>query len=262
MIQPGYAQIEVTTICNFDCYYCAGREMAQRHMDMAVFKRILDGFMPFTGMPVSLQGEGEPTLHPEFWDMAQAVRAHGLRTYTITNGTRVDAAQFAQALHSVGVSVDTLDAEEARRIGRYNLPKVLANLQALVQAMGPARVTVHTVSYGQDIEPLRAWVRNLGVQRHIVQPLQVKDDYARRYAPLPADQNQPIRIVPRDARSLAHYRCSFLDTPRMRYFDIDGTEMPCCFIKDTSVYTSIDDLSQTLSRRQIPAACSGCRELR
>ena len=231
-------------------------------MELAVFSRILALFPPFTGMTVSLQGEGEPTLHPAFWDMARAVGAQGLRVYTITNGTRVDAAQFAAGLHSVGVSVDTLDADEARRIGRYNLPKVLANLESLVQAMGPARVTVHTVHYGQDIEPLRAYLRAIGLQQHRVQPLQVKDDYARRYARQSPDEGQPIVLVPRAARQLARYSCSFLDTPRMRYFDIDGREMPCCYIKDTSVYISIDDLRQTLARRQIPPACSGCRELR
>ncbi len=262
MITARMAQIEITTICNFDCYYCAGREMAQRHMDMEVFARILAQFAPSTGMTVSLQGEGEPTLHPAFWDMARAVRTRGLRVYTITNGTRVDALQFAAGLHTVGVSVDTLDANEARRIGRYNLPKVLANLELLVQAMGPARVAVHTVQYGQDIEPLRAYLRKLGLQRHIVQPLQVKDDYVRHYDRQPGAAAQPIVMVPRTAPALVRYSCSFLDTPRMRYFDIDGREMPCCFIKDAGVYTSIEDLRQTLARRHIPAACSGCRELR
>ncbi len=262
MIDARSAQIEVTTICNFDCHYCAGRDMEQRHMDMEVFARILARFRPFTGMTVSLQGEGEPTLHPAFWDMVRAVRNHGLRAYTITNGTRVDAAQFAAALPSVGVSVDTLDAEQARRMGRYNLPKVLANLESLVAAMGPKRVTVHTVQFGQDIEPLRAYVGRLGVHRHIVQPLQVKDDYVRHYDRQSADGGQPIRLVPRAAPVLDHYSCSFLDQPRMRYYDIDGTEMPCCFIKDSGVYTSIDDLRQTLARRQVPQACAGCRELR
>lgn len=257
MTASRYAQIEVTTICNFDCFYCAGRDMAQRHMEMPVFAHIMGQLPRHTGMTVSLQGEGEPTLHPSFWDMARAVREHGLRAYTITNGTRVDARQFADALHSVGVSVDTLDAEEARRIGRYNLPKVLTNLESLVRSMGPGRVTVHTVRYGQDIEPLKVYLRSIGVYQQIVQPLQVKDDYARRYA-----QQQVVVVVPPAARPLARYSCNFLDTPRMRYFNIDGVEMPCCFIKDTTGYTSADDLRQTLARRQIPVACSGCRELR
>jgi molybdenum cofactor biosynthesis enzyme MoaA len=254
-IASRYVQIELTTVCNFSCFYCAGRDMAQRHMDMAVFSQILDRLPAGGGVTVSLQGEGEPTLHPQFWEMVDAVRAQGHHTYTITNGTRVDVAQFDAGLSSVGVSIDTLDPQEAERIGRFNLPKVLANFEALFKVMGPQRVTVHTVQYGQPIDPLRAYLQSLGVRRHIVQPLQVKDDYVRRYADLAVLK----RLAP---PSVTHFRCGFLDAPRMRFFDIDGLEMPCCFIKDASVFTSIDDLRQKLASREIPPACAGCRELR
>jgi molybdenum cofactor biosynthesis enzyme MoaA len=250
-----YVQIEVTTVCNFSCYYCAGRDMAQRHMDMAVFMRIMDALPLHAGITVSLQGEGEPTLHPELWDMVVACIERGHSTYTITNGSRIEADLFNEGLNAVGVSIDTLDAAEAERIGRHNLAKVLANFETLLHTMGPDRVTVHTVDYGQELAPLVNWLRGLGVQRHIVQPLQIKDDYARRYG------QQPV-VVHRQALALSDYRCAFLDTPRMRYFNIDGVEMPCCFIKDASVFTSISDLRQTLAHRQVPAACAGCRELR
>jgi MoaA/NifB/PqqE/SkfB family radical SAM enzyme len=259
-ISSHYVQIELTTICNFACFYCAGRDMPQRHMDMAVFDAIIDRLPPPGAhgvVTVSLQGEGEPTLHPRFWDMVDAVRAKGHDTYTITNGTRVDAGLFSAGLSSVGVSIDTADPQEAERIGRFNLPKVLANFEALLRAMGPDRVVVHTVHYGQAVAPLQAYLRQLGVRRHIVQPLQVKDDYARRYA----DQAQAVlrRLAP---PPVTQFRCGFLDTPRMRFFDIEGREMPCCFIKDASIYTSIDDLRQQLAQRRVPPACAGCRELR
>lgn len=256
-IAARYIQIELTTVCNYACFYCAGRDMPQRHMAMAVFEQIMARLPAPEGgaATVSLQGEGEPTLHPQFWDMVHAVRAKGHRTYTITNGTRVDAARFEQGFDSVGVSIDTLDAQEAERIGRFNLPKVLSHLEDLLAAMGPERVAVHTVSYGQAIEPLVAHLKQLGLRRHIVQPLQVKDDYAKRYTAQPVLQ----RLAPPPP---TQFRCGFLEAPRMRYFDIDGREMPCCFIKDTSGYTSIDDLRQSLAVRQIPRPCAGCRELR
>ena len=39
-------QLEVTTHCTFTCFYCAGREMPQRHMGWAVFEMVLGRIAP------------------------------------------------------------------------------------------------------------------------------------------------------------------------------------------------------------------------
>jgi hypothetical protein len=47
----------------------------------------------------------------------------------------------------------------------------------------------------------------------------------------------------------------------MRYYDIEGREMPCCFIKDVSTFTSIDALADSLLQGVVPPPCAGCREI-
>lgn len=263
---PLMVQIELTTLCNFDCFYCAGRQMDQRHMAYEAVCGLLDALPMAPGGTVSLQGEGEPTLHPRFWDLVRRVRERGWHPYTITNGSRVDAARFAALFPRVGLSLDTVDPQEASRIGRHNLRKVMRNLRALVSAMGPERVVVHTTLYGQPTQALRDYVRGLGIVRHIAQPLQPKADYVRRYdlqrlAPA-VSKGTPaasrVWVAPRPKA----YTCKYLERPLMRYFNLDGVEMPCCFIKDASAYRSIPDLRETLARRQVPAACRGCAELK
>ncbi len=243
-----FFQIEATTHCTFVCFYCAGRDMPQRHMTWPVFERILAG-IPAGQHVVSLQGEGEPTLHPRFWDMVAAVRLRGFAPTTITNGYEIDAARMAAELPDVAVSLDTLDEAEATRIGRLKLPRVLANLERLVEFMGPGRIRIMTVNYGQDLSALRHFLKGKRIDRHIVQPLQRKDDYARRY---------PERV---SAGGLYHYQCRFLQAPVMRFYDITGRELPCCFIKDTSSFTSIDALAGDLARGVVPQPCSGCHEI-
>jgi MoaA/NifB/PqqE/SkfB family radical SAM enzyme len=242
-----FHQIEITTRCNFECFYCAGRSMPQRHMDWALFESILAGIPP--GSTVSLQGEGEPFLHPRFRDMVAAIRAAGLVPYVITNATLIDdPAWVAACFPSLGVSLDTLDPELSRQTGRIDLPRVLDGLERLRQVLLPAsRLILHTVDFGQPLEPVREYARAQGF-KHLVQPLQPKDDYARYYASAAA-------------WGPCSFRCRYLEQPLMRFYNLDGVEMPCCFIKDTRQYHGAGALAAELAAGQVPAPCRGCREI-
>lgn len=244
-----HIQIEVTTICNYQCFYCAGRDMPQRHMDMELFKGILKRIPPGQHR-VSLQGEGEPTMHPHFWEMVEMVKQLGHTPYTITNGSIMDPAQVIRFFPRIGISIDTIDPDEAHRIKRYKLRKVLKNLESLLKVYEARRIVIHTVDYGQDIKPLKSYLAGLGITKHVVQPLQVKDDYAYRYKELAA--------APQKACS---YNCEFVNSPIMRYYSLNGVEMPCCYIKDTSKFVSIEDIKQSLDNQIVPPACAGCGEL-
>jgi len=243
-----FVQIEVTTICNFRCFYCAGRDMAQTHMPWERFIGILDSLGP-AKQQVSLQGEGEPTAHPQFWKMVDAIRARGKEPYTITNCSLIDVERAGASFRSIGVSIDTLDKTEADRIGRYKLDRVLERFEALVRVLGSRRVLVHTVDYGQDITGVKSYLHGLGVPHH-VQPLQWKEDYQRHYA-------DAMPIVGWQHRG----RCSYIDQPRMRYFNMDGVEMPCCYIKDASKFASIAELERDFEHKVVPMACIGCHQI-
>ncbi len=243
-----FVQIEITTKCNFECFYCAGRHMKQENMSVELFESVLQllGDAPLT---VSLQGEGEPTAHPQFWAMVDRLIALGHQPYTITNGSLIDPSLAALRFDTLGVSVDTLDEGEAHRIGRYKLANVLRRLNELVSHMGAARVIVHTVAYGQDIEPVGAYVRALGC-RHIVQPIQAKPDYSKHYG-------KAIPVI------FWRYKkqCRYLEQNLMRYFDVTGREAPCCFIKDMTLFDTSSSLKAQIALGTVPPTCVGCREI-
>jgi MoaA/NifB/PqqE/SkfB family radical SAM enzyme len=241
-------QVEVSTRCNFDCFYCAGREMTQGDMPLDQFRAIVDGHVTRYGVPrrLSLQGEGEPTLNRDFFAMAAYARAIGAEPFTITNGTYKHPEHFLADFRQIGISIDTLNAEEASSIGRHNLERVLDFVDSL---HGKLELTIFTVAVSPSAQQVRHWCRARGL-RHMVQPLQGKDDYSRRY---------PQRIQLR--RQPAEFRCSYLDQDRMRYYNLAGIEMPCCFIKDASSFESISALHSALDERQVPSACSGCAHL-
>ena len=64
---------------------------------------------------------GEPLMHPDLPEALELAHALGLQTSIITNGQLIDRARiayFASSLDMVGISVDSLNAQTNRRIGR------------------------------------------------------------------------------------------------------------------------------------------------
>lgn len=240
-------QIEITTHCNYQCFYCAGRHMHQAHMPWSRFTEIMSRLPP-TAHEVSLQGEGEPLLHPQFWGMVQMVRDRGLTPYTITNGSHIDPARLAANFPAVGISIDTLDAALAQTVGRFKLQRVLENVDALLRFMPADRIIIHTVHFGQPLNDLKSYLRSRGLSRHLVQEIQPKADYADKYG-----------IAAPVATGPCTYRCHYLEEPRMRYYSLNGMELPCCFIKDTDDFVSIEHLRAQLAAKSVPGSCRGCR---
>jgi len=244
-----FIQIEITTHCNFSCFYCAGRDMPQKHISWEVFSKILSELPPGRHT-LSLQGEGEPIVHRGFWRMVEMVVERGHVPYTITNGSHLDAEKIKRHFPSIGISLDTVDENEAERIGRHDLPKVLGNIERLIETYPPRCIVIHTVDYGQEKEPLRAYLRRLGITRHAVQPLQTKDDYAYRYPGL-----IPVKFIDYT------YSCRYIDAPLRKFYTIDGVELPCCFIKDVRNFVSIAHIRESFEKKIAPPCCAGCREI-
>jgi MoaA/NifB/PqqE/SkfB family radical SAM enzyme len=201
---------------------------------------------------VSLQGEGEPTMHPLFWVWAERLRKAGYIPYTITNGSRIDAEPANRLLPSLGISLDTVDEIEANRIGRLKLDCVLRNVDVLLKSLGPERLIIHTVDYGQPMNSLLEYLSSRGLTRHIIQPIQPKSDYAKNYEDHPG-----VKRLGKHATG----PCRYLSRPLMRYFDVNGMELPCCFIKDTREFPGVDAMCQQMSRGDVPTVCDGCSEI-
>lgn len=220
--------------------------MPQGDMSFETFAEILDRHIARYGMPlyVSLQGEGEPTLHRDFFRMAEHVRAKGSQPYTITNGTSKHPERFIGLFERIGISVDTLDPARAEKIGRYNLPAVLSFIDALAPHM---QIIIHSVLLGPDIQNVAHWCLSRGFE-HIVLPLQGKDDYRRHYPKLSLPDFKPERFA-----------CPWLQTQRMRFYTLDQQELPCCFIKDVTAYPGLDGMFAHQQAGTWPAPCRGCQ---
>lgn len=245
-------QIELTTRCNFDCWYCTGRAMPQADMPWDQFKAIVDQIP--VGQTVMLQGEGEPTLWPDWWRGVEYTHSRGLVPYSIMNGSRVDVVRTAILFPRIGVSIDTLDPKEAENIGRHNLKKVLENVEQLNRAM-PNRVLIHITRAQTGVEDVVRWAieRDMG---YVIQPLQVKDDYQVVY-PMWLRHRHPDTDTVASENAL---ECKYLVADN-HYWTVDGLDLPCCYIKADAQTFNRYAASQEMAAGITPRHCTNCRNL-
>ncbi|NLG96985.1 MAG: radical SAM protein [Chloroflexi bacterium] len=141
---PSYVQIEPVGQCNLSCKMCPinFREDkplvgTRRMMDYDLYCRIVDQFANIKTL--HLQGLGEPTLHPRFFDMVTYAVQKSIRVTTNTNLTTINEARaelcVTSGLDTLHFSIDGTTAETYENI-RLNarFDKVLRNLQNLVDA--------------------------------------------------------------------------------------------------------------------------------
>jgi MoaA/NifB/PqqE/SkfB family radical SAM enzyme len=188
-----FLQVEPTTRCNFRCGFCAGRHMDQTDLELDAFAKILDGLTELEHL--ELQGEGEPLLHPAFFEMARVARARGIEVSTITNGSLFTAARIERLLDadltSVLVSIESPAPSEFAAIRGGRLDKVIEGIGALLSAREARRLRRPAVGFAVTVlksterrfpEVLDLY-RRLGLDGGVVvQTLNPMEAYARSYS--------------------------------------------------------------------------------
>jgi MoaA/NifB/PqqE/SkfB family radical SAM enzyme len=261
-----FAQIEPTTRCNYTCGFCVGRKMRQGDLSWDTFEKFLK---LHPGLKhVELQGEGEPLLHPRFFDMVEACRARGAEVSLITNGSMlsINADRLvASGVASVHVSLESAEPDEFAKIRGGRLAKVIEGLQCLMQRRRDGHRKQPTVGFCVTIlrstlgaiHEIVALYERLDLDGGIsVQLLQDMDAYADHYDDamrgelVPREVWRDYRWVVEAARGKAFVRpyatsyygalfegfdpatgtCPWLE--RGTYMTIDGTVAGCCYMKN------------------------------
>lgn len=240
-------QIEVTTVCNYSCWYCTGRQMEQGHMAWETFTDIVDKSPK--DLAVMLQGEGEPTLWVYWWKGLEYLKNNGFKTKTILNGSSIDVQRLATLVDNLGISLDTIDPIEGEKLGRFNVPKVVRNILELKEVF-KERLTIHITDYGQDLKDLKMWLAHNHLN-WIVQPLQTKESYVTIY---------PKGFITKQDRVIQKsFRCIYTSAiNRGKFYNLRGIEVPCCYVKEVKPGVT-QEILQSFDQGQVPKVCSGCK---
>lgn len=236
-------QIEITTHCNAKCFYCPNGYLDKQHMPIEQFKSIVDTCP--NGSLVLMQGTGEPLLHPFFWEMAAYARSKGNQVGIITNGSISLNNEQLHQIDSIGISVDTICPETAKRSGR---PDPVPILDAIVHyhAAVPEKIRIYTVDYGQDFHPLQSFAITRGIGL-TVQRIQCKTSYQKRYS----TPHLPYRNL----------HCRYIVHDIHRYYFVNGKQAPCAYMIDAKNALSAQEVVFSLNLGVVPQCCSQCGEL-
>lgn len=226
-----FIQIEPTTRCNFKCIFCAGRHYNQGDLSCEGLNKILDIFTNLKH--VQLQGEGEPLLNPNFFEMLNMLRQKNISVSFVTNGSHFSSKnisgilEYSDVIKAIMVSIDTLDAEQFKLIRTGDLHKITEGLETLLEArkksnkdLPPIGLTATVLkSTMKNKNEVAAYYKKLGLNAGVVfQPLQKMDSYIIHYDDsvedeiLDASELEELNLFHKNEELMALNRKSFINT--------------------------------------------------
>lgn len=163
--------LEITDHCNLRCPICyagSGPER-QTHRDLATIERMLDRIVQNEGEPdiVQISG-GEPTLHPQFFEVLDACRRRPIRHLMVnTNGIRIaEEDGFAERLaryapdFEVYLQFDSLREAPLRALRGADLRRIRTRALERLDALNLSTTLVVTVQRGRNDDELGDIVRH------------------------------------------------------------------------------------------------------
>lgn len=216
MLIPKQVDIEVTSACNLKCRFCPGLGTKSQHMDIDLFKSIIDRIDFETTVVPWLNGE--PLLHPNYLEMLKYIDDKGLRYYITTNGMIFNKELFDYITrknsncYQIIVSLDGLPGSRSVELARpgTNQYQVLKTISYLNSLKTKTDVAVKICRRGQD------WQE---IEQYISYWLKAKVDFVVVGDELTSDNNP---------EGFREHRCQYSDNNFM-VIKVDGRVVRCAY---------------------------------
>ncbi len=163
------AIVEINDACNLTCPVCFADSAVGRggHRPLAEVEAMFDAVVRAEGEPdlVQLSG-GEPTIHPQFWEIVEAARARPIRHLMVnTNGLRIARERdFVDRLADVGpgfevyLQFDSLSDDALLELRGAKLARIRQKALEQLEAAGVSTTLVCAVRAGVNDEECAAIV--------------------------------------------------------------------------------------------------------
>lgn len=142
LIGPATVQIHLTDLCNLACQYCyyyapnsEHRPTGKNHLPLDMFSKIVRDCVDLQVDTVYLSGQGDPTLHPCFYEMLNELHQHPLSVTLYSNGTfPLERCRDILKADRIVINFGEADRASYRALqGRDLFVKVIKNIRELAR---------------------------------------------------------------------------------------------------------------------------------
>ncbi|GAB4127646.1 MAG: hypothetical protein OHK0045_19310 [Raineya sp.] len=248
---PFSISVEPTTACNLRCPECpSGLRAFSRPtglLQQGFYEKIIDQLADHL-LYLILYFQGEPYLHPQFFELVKYASQKKIYTATSTNAHYLHQKNIEKTLEAgldrLIVSIDgtTQETYEAYRIGG-NLEKVIRGTENLIKTRKQHKLKKPYVIFQflvvkpneHQIEEVKVLARDLGVDKVVFKTAQIYD--YQNGSPLLPLQEKYSRYKLQEDGSYRIKNDLLNQCWKMWHSCVitwDGKVVPCCFDKDAS----------------------------
>ena len=147
--------LHILEACNFKCRQCFSKFGTEKLLPVEDWKKIVDNCIAGADVTEFNIAGGEPMLYPGLAELVKYIRNKGVKVSLITNGSLMDEEwikNYAGLYETIGFSVDSLDDETNKKIGRCDkngktIPAGrIVKLCGLIRKYAPGcRIKINTV---------------------------------------------------------------------------------------------------------------------
>lgn len=115
--------IHVLEACNFRCRQCFSKFGTEKLLPVEDWEKIVDNCIAGANVAEFNIAGGEPMLYPGLVELTKYIRNKGVKVSLITNGSLMNEEwikNYAWMYETIGFSVDSINDETNRKIGRCN----------------------------------------------------------------------------------------------------------------------------------------------
>ncbi|HOK41854.1 MAG TPA: radical SAM protein [bacterium] len=168
-LYPISVELSLTNECNQKCIWCSDYELRNRlpgTLKKEVIFNLVDDLKIGGTKGITIEGGGEPTLHPDFIEIINYIYDKGLGVGLITNGVILNYEDILHKFDWIRISLDAANSNEYKKLkGTNNFDTVINNIKKIAQKTNVCGIGyIITQDNINHLEELTIILKEIGVK--------------------------------------------------------------------------------------------------